>query len=687
MIAALAATTLSLFTSCSDEDFVKMSTKTGDPIRFTAVTRSVETRTVYGDLSSSKWPLYWVSEDQVKVHCPEAQAQSSEDAKTAIYSVVEKAANDKTVRYDISGEGLYWSDSEKYHFYEAYPAKNVQSIAANVLTATMPSTQHVKKYTDKNGTYYADMDAALMAGKSDEILKKNVANGTTKSIDLPFKPIFTAVDITILPATSDDYTITSLTIANVENDETPSPIAGTFTYDIDNEEYGNLDSKFNVQVQFDEKIDFTHASVPLRVTVFLRGDFSEAIKVVVNAEKTSTDPDTHVTTTLIGSFKKQCYRYDRDEPTKIDGTLDLTAGARNHLNLGVLPSSEFKEMTGEWWVSHTEDEIYVSQMSLPGVYDASGFVDGTKGSDRAQTTLFTNSNNKYYEQMKAYLNAGNRAFDFKFEYDASYAGEWKTTRAKNLTSLGAEPASLDKFVLAADEWLKVHTTEFLVFFVSDYDHENNNSGYRSHISQYLRLSLGSRLLESFSPDITVEEARGKILIVNASQADNPVGLTTTGWILNKRVKYTSDGDTSDNEIAYNEYDLGADGKIYVQDYNNATSTSSSLQNKKKEYLDEIIKIAKEDTDVKHWYYVSNAFRHYEWLNDLTYSDATKKKFRPEMKARVLAMSNGATYEKTGIVFQAYAANNDNLQNGEDSRFLEDIIWKNNYKANGPRKKK
>lgn len=675
MAAITAVATMSLFTSCSEEESVKMNTKDGAPIRFSAITKAANgTRTSYSTEKNAngKWDLYWVSDDQVTIFCPEANTQGTNE-NVATYTVVSTDASAEVTKYALDGEGLHWGAEDEHHFYEAYPSKNVSEITATSVTATIPSSQRAKLQADG---YYADMDAALMAGKTS--CKKSEVE--TTGLDIPFEPIFTAVDITVSASTNQPFTLQSIDVANIESETAIKPLAGKFTYDF-NGNYTSVSAQeesHNVRVWFpDENGDPTSiilsnepdnadAVQEVKVTVFLRGDFNNAVKIVLNGNlKSSTDAFKPVMLKKQGAIGQK-----------------VVAEARNHVKLGSIPTEQVQPMTGEWWVSHTPDLTYVSQMSLPGVYDAANFIDHETGDDRAQTQKWTNESNQFYEQMSAYLNAGNRVFDFKPTYKN---GEWINERIMNA---GYKQRTIDfkKMVEAADDWLKVHTTEFIIFIMSDYAWEDSNSGYGANLSTMLKNVIpASRRLETFSPDITVTEARGKILVINASPCINPIGISVTGWQLNKAVKQeglgVTDGRSDYNEVKSHKYAMGS-GSIVVHDYNNAKHTTSTNANtrydwdRKKSFVSGNITDASNNTDHNTWFVTSSAYRYNAITFDLTYGDAAGT-MRPLVKEWVSALSTTTKYKKCGIILQAYAANDGTSENS-----LENTIWANNYKGDG-----
>ncbi len=669
MFFAAFAAMASLFTSCSQEEIVKLSANVGDPIRFTASTHAVETRTVYGDElnTNGKWDINWVENDKVSVYCPQASTEGGNE-QTAVYTV--SASENKNV-YDITSQAnLCWGKEDMHHFYEVYPASENNTVSeAGILTAEMPKSQ--KATLQANG-YYADMNAALMAGTTNCQRTAIPESG----LNLEFKPIFTAIDITVSASENQPFTLTSITVANIESETEIKPLAGKFTYDFDGH-YASVsaqDEEYNVQVGFDEPIilsneaDNADAVQEVKVTVFLRGDFNNAVKVVLNGNlKSSTDAFKPVMLKKQGAIGQK-----------------VVAEARNHVALGAIPTEQVQPMSGEWWVSHTPDLTYVSQMSLPGAYDAANFVNKITGDDRAQTKLYSGNDddaNRYYNQMKAYLDGGIRAFDLKLSYsedESKYPGHWYTNREANFLA-SPEAVNFTQFVAAGIKWLQAHTTEFLLVFLSDYEAGSSTTGtdnYVNHASDLINLIPEQYLLKSFSPDITVGEARGKILVVNGTPVNNPIGLTVTGWVHNNRHDRTEA-----NEVALRNYTMGS-GKIYVHDYNNLRSNESDWT-KKHTLLADAFSLCKGDTVVSHWYYIGACARYWAVINDVVYSNAMdgsapKGGIRKDVYDWVKSLSNGEKYERAGIVMMAYVCNGAKF-NGET---VEDAIWANNYKGDG-----
>lgn len=641
-MAALAAATVGLFTSCSEEEIVKVSAKTGEAIRFSATTRAAATRTVYSATATDgKWDLYWVNDDQVTVHCPQANVQEGH-VNTAVYTVTGEDGTHNV--YGITGEGLYWGQEDKHYFYEAYPAKNVQQIENSVLTATMPVTQYAKLH---NGCY-VDMDAALMAGMTD--CKKSSVEST--GVDLPFEPIFTAVDITISPAPNQDFVLRSVTVANVEGEEHPAPVAGTFTYDMATEEYGDVAVENNVQLEFEEPITLTPGSAPVKATVFIRGDYNKAVKVVLN-----------------GLLDGELTNMKKQGDPEVSAHL-LKPRMRNHIVMGALPEKKEQapdhDLNGEWWISYEKNATPVSKMSLPGSYDSGNFAEGTNGGNRTQTKSFTELLKKYNndkwavpgdEVIKYQLNHGVRVFDFKLQ--------WNNDDKKffmNRNDTRDIPVDFENFLKYSVTWLQQHTTEFLVVFTrplvknglfTGSENRQNENGYKQNIASEIdRIMSGKEAyyLKSFSPDITVAQARGKILFIEVNYAgDDYTGNTIDTW------KQDVSGYQASN------FKVTSEGsKVYIQDNFNVSNNTKLAE------ITNSFTICRKDNAASHWYITCSC-------HDPGHVANNQKTVNQRVIEEVAKCQSG---QSLGIVLMGYVCTDDANQKGQTA---VNAVWNLNFK--------
>lgn len=367
----------------------------------------------------------------------------------------------------------------------------------------------------------------------------------------------------------------------------------------------------------------------------------------------------------------------------------------------------------------------------------------------------------------AYLRAGNRVFDFKLNctYDNSNKVVWEL---KRMTSNSGEATfTFDGMIKGAQAWLYEHPTECVICTISDYDTEvthtsdlgyytsttvgkdgntylngdykvdlvtrtdykNGNSvtPYEADIKRFIEDEKNTPpdlLLKSYDADLTLGEARGKIVIIDLSPYPDAVGLTVNSFKVNTKPSTSSwyqETRTIENEVDLSEHTFGH-GKMYIQDFlnlqrRNGTGTSATIKsgadggsyqkdiNTKKTYLTNAFNKALGDNDHNNWYLICTACR--GWANSpyrknlffetvvvpnsTTIKETAGNQKGYDMRNYVKGIANGAssggTYQRLGMVLNAFAGTEtyDKDKTGTN-RTLEQIIWENNYKGNGPLKK-
>lgn len=519
-----------IMASCSD-DFGSGNkvAQVGDEIKLSASvkTQSV-TRTVYGEKKDGAFPIYWASNDEVDVFCPEASTNEG-NKQLAKYKVTTPDTDDKT-QYTLQGENsLHWGAYDLHHFYTFYPAGNVDvdswtggTEGSLTVSANVPSTQTVT-YDPTTGVW-ADMNSALMAG-----ITTADRRNSDQNIVLPFKPITTALDITINPTDDDleEYTITGLIVSNVATVDASAgmeDLTGDFTYTIGGANNGKSVYGENVsrtlQVRFRGGIEgFKKTSSPIKVTVFLLPNVSTNLRIQVLATSKS---GANV------ALSKSCAK-----------TQVVTSGCKNQIILPALPAvQESNKINGANWVTNVFGPLYVKDLSIPGSYDSMNYSKDVNGCDKTQSKGIQGCSDATPDQqiIEGQLNNGVRAFDLRLQY-TDKRGYFFVNRNNfgKLTWSGWDneegPDSRDvKFIEFIDysvQWLQKHPTEFLIMFVRPFTAErhypatgNIRGGGTENFNKYLPTVManlekdyGAYILDSFDPDIKVEEARGKILFI------------------------------------------------------------------------------------------------------------------------------------------------------------------------------
>ena len=769
--------------SCSDElesdANDTAAVKSGQPICLINVgdetTNNGKKKMHYGELNGTKWPVCWDVNDAADVLCPEARwsdnpHSEATDVPSVSYKITGLTGTSGTI--EKAGEKeLCWGQANAHHFFQAFPAgavdlsdvtktkfsDNTNDYSAN-FTATISQSQVIPadsiKYDEDSKTYTArNMNYAVLVG-TDRYMREELDE--KEPIHLHYNTAFTAVEVTIeasaAGAFAGDY-ITAIDISNATTSNTgyeAIPLAGEFTGTVgyngvstyaNNFKNSTTDVKLfnNVRIDLSAKPVTLEAGTDqtLKVTAFLLPTAGAQVKVTVNRRKIQKDKSLGAPLTISKSFKSG----SSDEKA-------LAAGKVNQLGMGALPVLETYKIDGDNWMTVLPDETYLSQMSIPGVYDCGAYNDNIHDADQAQYQLITPADDA--AQMRAYLAAGNRAFDFKLNADTLDNGLWALTREdENKKSV---EFSFKNMVVAAQTWLTEHPTECVICFISDYNqimpHTTDASAqydasgdfkwkewqilrpysdiYKKHIREFIiEQTPKSLLLASFDEKITLGEARGKMVIINASKYDNAIGLCSQ-WKINTRPynnNWFQETRVVENEVINKGYPFtngNYGGYIYVQDFNNLqrrggtnntikggdngrTTNFSFDAGTKINFVKEALNSARVDNDAVNWYYTSSACRGWAWNFTTPYGMC------PYWLAAVTTRTQGRTtyngykihaelmnyiskmptdkYEKLGFVMNACVGKAPTEEGITGmSRTLEQMIWENNYVGNGPLKK-
>lgn len=230
--------------SCSDDNFqgtVENPVQTGDEILFGStlsgdadvIDKTVGTRTVYGDRTSTGVPVYWEADgsDKIAIFCLQASQPENHLVNYKVTPDEQDPATASTVaKINASEAGLQWGDpNEEHRFYAFYPASAVKGSAeenqTGKITANIPVTQQVQEWrVVKEGadgaiqgkkTYFGlpNMDYAYMYAYN-AVTPSQVEDG--KFINLQFHNLVTVLDITVQGPSSGTATITNINVDAIE---------------------------------------------------------------------------------------------------------------------------------------------------------------------------------------------------------------------------------------------------------------------------------------------------------------------------------------------------------------------------------------------------------------------------------------------------------------------------------------
>ena len=705
------------FSSCNNDFDGFGSVKKGDVIRFVATTSDSNTRTSYGDNKTDKgWPIYWVNGDNVRVVCPQAQ-----ETKTADFTVQNLSSStnisSSTNNYTLTGENtLLWGETDEHHFYTFYPKERVYITEeeTGTFTVAVPREQNAEVLqtgSESEGfTYTAvDMSAAVMAGHV-SVKRSGISEGDI--ITLPFKPLTTALDIEVLaPETAivgenaiKEVYITSITIANpLDNVDNRKALAGGFvynaganagegSYELYNNTVNNEDAHSTfVNVLLDKPVRLrTGYKDKLTVTAFLLPQgLPKSLRVMLNCRENLESGNMKVQSKLIESTK---------EPDFIKNN----EGKKLSIKMGALPNPII--FSYETWMANLDEDVYVSQISLPGTHDA-GAYPSASGLDNvlAQTQLV---------DIISQLNAGIRVLDFRPKY---VNGTFNIAHGY----VTYEDRTFDYVFEQAVSWLAEHPTEFIIVLLKNEFGSNTDSqiGWQTNMRNKL-LSISEQYrIDTFDPEMTLKDARGKILFLSRDFYVGTDGDTSdhnhASWVGGK-----FDFGTNNNDYNAGLFGLGESFKDYwsTNVYTNENTASlgailfiSDLYTKtvigttgeilspsaknKKQCISKTIEAAYLDTQKRTWY-----------LNFLNVSgtDRANGQYNEYAESLILSLSS-TTYQRVGIIMLDWACPfkgsgsvtlmGDNgtssvteVTNSYKGYEVTKAIIDNNFKGGGPAKK-
>lgn len=524
--------TAACFASCSDDDMAGVTTvenpvQTGDEIIFGSSVPSSDTpesRTEYGERTSTGIPVKWVQGDQVAIFCLQSSQPADHLVNYEITPQEGENANKSQLVTKVNPEeaGLQWGTQDEHRFYAFYPASAVKGSEeenqTGMITANIPVNQQPVEW--KDGTMTVDgkevpthfglpnMNLAYMYAHT-KVLKSKTPVGTP--ISLEFKNLVTVLDITVQgpkeggsPVTVSNININAVGGKNII-------LTGDFTCNIreagDNTDEvsaectaaGDLNevrNRISIPCYDSKTKDFItlNAGENLNVKAYIIPDNDEG--------HTISPRELQITVSITnGAAKRKLLQKATVTPHKVNRVIlpHLTSGGTNY------------------WLSDLDPNIYASELSLPG-------------SKMSVLTSEYNSN-LYYQtaSIEDQFDDGVRAFILQTQ--RNWHVEWSNSRwrlevvVNGQTAMPLQDAltTISKKVKAAHK--AGHTNEFAFVLVTW------NRGMGSDADDWLKLladNIDSWATElniypdRITPETTLGDLGGHLLIkanTNASESD------------------------------------------------------------------------------------------------------------------------------------------------------------------------
>ncbi len=526
------ALTACLF-SCTDDDFgngtVKNPVQTGDEILFGStlsgdaevIEKSVGTRTVYGDRTSTGVPVYWEADgsDEIAIFCLQASQPANHLVNYKVTPVLDGNGDPtqtaaSVAKVNTTEAGLQWGDRDAEHrFYAFYPASAVKGSAeensTGQITANIPVTQQVQEWrTVKAGdpgcinnkkTYFGlpNMDYAYMYAYN-AVTPSQVAQN--QLIDLQFHNLVTVLDITIQGPSSGTATITNVNVDAIEGEQ---PIlTGDFTCNIRNTETGVIGTCDPVGDFNEERGRISIPCYDKKTGQFIQLGPDELLNVkayiIPQDKNTVTKRTLRVTVSLLnGAPCRKTLETADVTPHKINRVIlpPLTIGGTNY------------------WMSSLDPNIYISELSLPG-------------SKMSYLTAENRANIVYQNAtIEEQLVDGVRAFIFHTQRMSN--GELRISVNGSALTKTLKDALADIATFLKDAEAKGKTKETAFVLVTYSGGSGSEKDWMTALQNTVNDCAGDydtyRIFDKeMTPDVTLGDVAGKIILKANYNSDNMI---------------------------------------------------------------------------------------------------------------------------------------------------------------------
>lgn len=673
-ISVIALILIGAFAGCEKDniDSNRIEDGKGKEIAFSVSEQT--TRTVYGDKEGDKWPIYWTDKDSIRIFCNEVE----DDVKNAEYGVIPVTLeNSNQGKLKANDKGLRWgSDDGVHNFYAVYPNNLKKASVKDGIGIFSLNYNQVctVKGGPVNSNYIAEPDM------SNAYMVANLSTTPVDDVVLNFRPIMTTLNITVRGREQNNTgTITLTGISIVNNSVNYSRTEdGCFNYDIVNNKVltSETNKKGTIFVRVKHNKDYHLDLEPgqsVTFTVFLPPiPINDANKIDIRVHATG---ETTYTTTIGGNTDSS------------DKTIEFATSSKGSLTLGWYPTTQ----NGNNWITPLDDDIYVSQLSIPGTHDAA-----TK--DAGYVITAGRCQDLTIEEQ---LQMGIRAFDLR----PTTTG----TRFSNATSDGNRnlpiyhgvtscKTDMEKVFNIFNSYLDKNPGEFIIVICR----WENEGAYGYPISTSFSMDMFNTCMTNFlnkvtyyptnrktafEADLTVGKARNKIIIImRPNQGTSPDGYyantalegTTfiTGWP-------AGGNDVRRGVYFKSEYEGNATGYAIVQDYFNPKSTT------------EKISLVKEELDLSAQSHTNSEYTNTWFINHCSGYIGNAASY--EAYSNNAAVTNPAIYEyltgdkkqvgSTGIMMLDFVGKRTAAVSGIEvyGDLLPQAIIDNNYKYHMKRK--
>lgn len=558
--------------ACSDDNEGNgNNANTGDLINFSI--NEMDVRTVYD--TDDQYQINWLDGDNVRIFCAEANGGTDGHADyTVSRSIEDDKENYGSLKYNASG--LRWGSTNTHNFYAVYPADGDKVSVSSSGIATFKINQNqvctITDDADADGNYTADPDM------TNAYMVASLSTTPIDDVTLHFKPIMTTLKVKVSGRKINEgsVNITGISVLK-ENVQSSDAETSTFQYDIASSTIVN-----NASSTSSTTSEITYCSVKHGTDSYieLEGGQSVTFTIFLPPLPINKDNQVKIRVHATGATVQQVTLFNNE-------TESIKESSKALVTLPQYPSTT----NGNNWITPLDDDIYVSQLSIPGTHDAAtqnaGYVI-TAG--RCQDL-----------SIKEQLDMGIRAFDLRPTTTSANSsllgGGVNADGNKNLPIYhGGTSCKTDmqEVFTTFNEFLTKNPKEFIIVtcrwedegsfgYTLLFGHlEASMNTFNTCMTNFLNNATyypAARKVD-FKRDLTIGEMRGKILIImrpnqgtdpDAYYADEALSGTTfiSGWPAGR-------DDVRTGIYFKSKYEGEATGYAIIQDYYHPESTTTKI---------------------------------------------------------------------------------------------------------------
>lgn len=588
------------FYACSDDDVINTVADSGTGINFGM--RSVDSRTIYESTDSKQ--ILWNDGDQVRIFCAQAflneNDQNASGNAKADYTVT-RSTEDGDKDDSIGEEGtikpssttqLRWGYGE-HKFYAVYPANNNITVDADGI-ATFPINRDQKCYIQTAEEKIADKDAS----KYTYVARPDMSNAymvasttsapTENAVWLDFKPVMTTLNIVVKGpqnltsagtpddnSTADPIVVTGVSIISTITSNTNAD-KSTFMYDIKNNKITGSATGSGTATEQTETTFVSIVNTDGLNAITLKQGETLALTAFLPPMASET------AATLNRDIKIRVHTTGGNKTMTLADATALTPSAKGSIKL----PSVYTPISGSNWITPLDDDIYVSQLSIPGAHDAATKNCGLS-SGQCQDLSITQQ-----------LEMGIRFFDLRPVGSSSLGGLGDGGDELNIYHGSVScnitlQAIFDEF----NTFLDNNPGEFIITLMR-WEEESlqlyGETRFNEDMNKFVateKYTKHALPLDLVKHDVTVGEMRGKILnIMRPNQGTSPdgyfattapIGMTFISGFPGSHATGTQQAYCKPKYVNYGSDQWGShtDWIVYCQNYYEVPNNSTEIENK------------------------------------------------------------------------------------------------------------